>query len=293
MEIGVALQVFPDKAVQDFRGAYPGSPLHLTHRLERHPLLEIGALGQLAERLRPEDLEHNAATDLPLGISNDQTPSNGLSVHDTIASIDKCGSWVLLKQVQQDPAYRDLLHEVLEELRPEIEKVTGEMLRPVAFIFISSPSAVTPLHFDPEYNILFQIRGTKTMTLFPATDSEIVTQLFREKYYNGGPRNLPWRDEFKPRGREIHIKPGEGIYVPILAPHWVKTHDEVSVSLSLTWRSQWSFQQEDVHRFNSRLRRLGVNPAPPRAFPSRNPAKSLAQRALDRVERTFGRSVAD
>ena len=283
----MALDIFPEEAVQGFREAYPTKPRHLTHQLAGHPLLKIEALAQLAERIRPADLEHNAATDLPLGISNDETPSNGLSVHDTIASIENCGSWVLLKQVQQDPAYRDLLHDVLGELRPEIEPVTGEMLKLVAFIFISSPQAVTPLHFDPEYNILFQIRGTKTMTLFPAADGEIVTQVFREKYYNGGARNLPWRDEFAARGQEIHIRPGEGIYVPILAPHWVKTHGEVSVSLSLTWRSEWSFHQEDAHRFNARLRRLGLNPAPPRPFPRGNLGKSVAQRALNRVERTL------
>ncbi len=282
--------VFPDDAVQSFRSAYPSGATHLTHRLQDHPLLEIEALGRLAERIQPRDLEHNAATNLPLGISYAETPSNGLSVHDTIASIANCGSWVLLKQVQQDPAYRDLLHDVLCELKPEIEPVTGEMLKLVAFIFISSPDAVTPLHFDPEYNILFQIRGTKTMTLFPADDGEIVTQTFREKYYNGGPRNLPWREEFAPRGREIHIKPGEGIYVPILAPHWVKTHGEVSVSLSLTWRSEWSFHQEDAHRFNSRLRKLGLSPAPPRFFPRGNLAKSVAQRALSRCERILDRS---
>jgi hypothetical protein len=291
METAMAMKVFPEEAVGSFREAYPGTATRLTHQLVGHPLLEIEALARLAERIRPEDLEHNAATDLPLGISNAEIPSNGLSVHDTIASIENCGSWVLLKQVQQDPAYRDLLLGVLDELRTEIEPVTGEMLKPVAFIFISSPNAVTPLHFDPEYNILAQIRGTKTMTVFPAEDSEIVTQLFREKYYGGGPRNLPWREEFAPRGRDIHIEPGQGIYVPILAPHWVKTHGEVSVSLSLTWRSEWSFHQEEAHRFNSRLRKLGLDPAPPRLFPGRNLAKSAAQRALKRIEHSLARST--
>jgi hypothetical protein len=61
---------------------------------------------------------------------------------------------------------------------------------------------------------------------------------------------------------------------------------EASVSLSLTWLSQWSFQQEDAHRFNGRLRRLGLDPAPPRFFPRGNLAKSVVQRALDRVERS-------
>lgn len=284
----MALATFPDEAVRNFSEAYPATPTRVAHRLAGHPLLELDALAELAERMRPGTLEHKAATNLPLGISDSEIPASDLTVRDAFASIETCGSWILLRELEQDPAYRDLLHGVLSELRPQIEPVTGEMMKLVAFIFVSSPEAVTPLHFDPEYNILFQIRGHKTMTLFPATDSEIVTQRFREDYYNGGSRSLPWRPEFEERGQEIHIEPGQGIYVPILAPHWVKTHDQVSISLSLTWQSDWSFDQADTHRFNSRLRQLGLRPAPPRFFPKGNRSKAIAHRAISRIERRLG-----
>jgi hypothetical protein len=144
---------------------------------------------------------------------------------------------------------------------------------------------VTPLHFDPEYNILFQARGSKTMTLFPTADPEIVSQEFFEAYFAGGPRNLPWRDEWRARSRDISIVPGQAIYVPILAPHWVQTHDEVSISLSLTWRSEWSFHHADACRFNRRLRRIGLRPAAPRLYPANNRLKSYGHRALARLER--------
>ncbi len=85
----------------------------------------------------------------------------------------------------------------------------------------------------------------------------------------------------------ITIVPGEAIYVPILAPHWVKVHDEVSISLSLTWRSEWSFHHADACRFNARLRRMGLRPASPRLYPANNLLKSYGQRALSRMER-FG-----
>ena len=42
------------------------------------------------------------------------------------------------------------------------------MLTSQGFIFVSSPNSVTPYHFDPEHNILLQIRGSKVMTQFPA-----------------------------------------------------------------------------------------------------------------------------
>jgi hypothetical protein len=159
------------------------------------------------------------------------------------------------------------------------------MMRFEGYIFISSPRAVTPLHFDPEYNILFQARGSKTMTLFPTADPDIVSQEFFEAYFDGGSRNLPWRDEWRARARPLSIVPGESIYVPILAPHWVQTHDEVSVSLSLTWRSEWSFHHADACRFNRRLRRIGLRPAAPRLYPADNRLKSYGHRALTRMER--------
>jgi hypothetical protein len=192
---------------------------------------------------------------------------------------------VLLKTIDQDPLYAALMREVLGQIEPIVLPRTGPMMRLEGFIFVSSPQAMTPLHFDPEYNILFQARGSKTMTVFPAADPDIIGDPFFEQYFAGGPRNLPWRDEWAARGTPISIRPGEAIYVPILAPHWVQTHDEVSVSLSLTWRSEWSFHHADACRFNRRLRRRGLRPASPRLYPANNRLKSYAERALARVER--------
>ena len=277
--------VFPDETRAAFAAAYPCAPTHLHHNLAGHPLLELDALAALATRMRPETREPNAAVGLRLGISNAETPDNGLSVEDTIARIGECGSWVLLKTIDQDPAYAALMRDVLAEIEPIVGRRTGPMMRLEGFIFVSSPQAVTPLHFDPEYNILFQARGSKTMTVFPAADPDIIGDPFFEQYFAGGPRNLPWRDEWEARGTPIAIAPGEAIYVPILAPHWVQTHDEVSVSLSLTWRSEWSFHHADACRFNRRLRAKGVRPASPRLYPADNKLKSYTERALARIER--------
>ena len=285
----MAETAFPATALAALAESYPLAPRQLTHGLAGHPLLELDALLALAGRLRPETLEHNAAVDLPLGITNDQVPANGLSVAETIARIGECGSWVLLKNIEQDPVYAALMREVLAEVEPIVRRATGPMMRLEGFIFVSSPNAVTPLHFDPEYNILFQARGAKTMTLFPAADPDIIGDPFFEAYFAGGPRNLRWQDEWAPRGNPITIGPGEAMFVPILAPHLVRVRDEVSVSLSLTWRSEWSCHHADACRFNRRLRTLGLRPASPRPYPRSNRLKSYGQRALTRVERALKR----
>lgn len=283
----MTLHPFPTEALGDLAEAYPSVPRHLMHQIADHPLLSLEALAGLARRIRPGSLEHNAATDLPLGITNAQTPYTGLDVHQTIEQIETCGSWVLLKTIDQDPAYAALMQDVLGAITPVVGPRTGAMMRLEAFVFISSPRAVTPLHFDPEYNILFQARGSKTMTVFPTADPDIIGDPFFEQYYAGGPRNLSWNPEWAARGTPIALAPGEAIYVPILVPHWVKVHDEVSVSLSLTWRSEWSFHHADACRFNRRLRRLGLRPASPRLYPHDNRLKSYGHRALARIERAL------
>lgn len=285
----MADKVFPDAAIERFNAAYPIQPIKLSHRLNSHPLLEVEALEKLALRLRPEDMEYNKAVDLPIGIDQHATPSNGLSIVETIRSIETCGTWIVLKQVQQVPEYRVLLEETLAEVRDVVRPMTGEMLKLESFIFLSSPRTVTPLHIDPEYNILLQIRGRKAMTVFPADDGEIAPPDFYEAYYTGGQRNLPWREEFASRGQVYELATGDAVYVPVLSPHWVANGDEVSVSLSITWRTRWTYDQAYAHCFNKRLRGFGISPAPPPPFPHRHLMKSLTERGLSKAERAFER----
>ena len=273
------IRSFDDEALAALGGLYPQQPGLLRHGLCGHELLTLEALVGLSRRIRPVDAEYNRG-DLPIGLDPAAIPANGLSAEETIRSIEHCGSWMVLKFIEQDPAYRALLHDALAPLRPLVASVTGEMLNMQGFIFISSPGAVTPFHFDPEHNILLQIRGSKTMTVFPAGDEELAPCERHEEFHRGGHRNLAWRDEFAARGRAFDLGPGDSIYVPVKAPHWVRNGSEPSISLSITWRSDWSFHEEYAHGFNRLVRRTGLKPARPQPFPRRNLVKSAAYRAV-------------
>ena len=270
--------VFGREALDAFRALYPEQPGLLTHSLVGHPLFELEALAALAQRLPTQNVEYNRG-DLPVGIDPAATPSNGLGIAETIRRIGECGSWMVLKFIEQDPVYRDLLHSALAEIEALVRPVTGRMLKLEGFIFVSSPDAVTPFHFDPEHNILLQLRGTKRMTVFPAADESIVPGEAHETFHGGGHRNLHWRDEFAEKGEAFDLVPGRAIHVPVKAPHWVKNGPEPSISLSITWRSEWSYREADARRMNSLLRRAGLMPSPPAPFPKQNLVKSVAYRA--------------
>jgi hypothetical protein len=268
---------------QRFAELYPEVPGVIGHALAGHPMFELDALVALAATMRPETVEYNRG-DLPLGVDPDAIPGNGLSVEETIRGIEQNGSWMVLKFVEQNAAYRALLEDTLADLKSVVGAATGVMHQLESFVFISSPGSVTPLHFDPEHNILLQLRGTKTMTVFPCSDEEIAPGSAHERFHRGqAHRNLVWQDRYAPRGKAFALHPGDGMHVPVMTPHFVTNGPAVSISFSVTWRSDWSYRLADARAMNGALRKVGLQPRSPGRFPLQNRAKAIAWRALRRL----------
>lgn len=274
---------FPVEARAAFAAAYPDQSTKLSHQLAGHGLLTLDALAALAERMPASAVEYNLGK-LPLGVRPEDTPSNGLTLGETIRTIETNGSWAVLKNVECDPAYAALLDTALAELEPIVAARTGPMLHREAFIFLSSPGSVTPFHMDPEHNILLQIMGVKTMTVFPARDEHLVPAQKSEDFHGGGHRNLVWQDGFKAHGTAVRLKPGDAIHVPVKAPHFVENGPTVSVSLSVTWRSERSVAEGELHSFNALLRKRGL----PVGTVSAQPETQGLRRLVYRVMRKLG-----
>lgn len=277
-----AAQAFPDNTRKDFAAAYPDRAVKLAHGLVGHQLLTIEALALLGERMPVSSAEFNLGK-LPLGVRAEDTPSNGLTLGETIRTIETNGSWVVLKNVERDAAYGALLDAALAELAPIVERATGPMLHREAFIFLSSPGSVTPFHMDPEHNILLQIRGEKRMTVFPAGDEELTPPVQSEAFHAGGHRNLAWREDFLGRGTAVTLLPGDAIHVPVKAPHFVENGPVVSISLSVTWRSDRSVAESELHGLNALLRRRGLPTGRIGAQPEKQGVRRLAYRIMRRL----------
>lgn len=275
------MTAFPPESRSAFAANYPETPHVLRHTLQREERFSLDGLAALAEALPEASIEYNRG-DQPIGVDGKPAPS-GLTIGETIRKIATSDSWAVLKNIEQVSEYRALLLDLLEEIRPVIEQKTGAMLTPQGYIFISSPNAVTPYHFDPEHNILLQLVGTKTMTQFPAGNARFAPDEVHESYHLGGPRELPWHDELMAGGTPFQLDPGEAVFVPVMAPHFVRNGPESSISLSITWRSEWSYAEAYARSFNGTLRRFGISPRAPRRWPSSNKAKSTAWRVMRRL----------
>ena len=273
--------VFSNTARRTFAANYPETPHILTHGLTAHRLLTLDALADLAGAMPDGSIEYNRG-DVPIGIDS-KPGSTGMSIKDTIHNIATSNSWAVLKNIEQVPEYQALLLSLLSEIQSQIEAKTGAILRPQGYIFISSPNAVTPYHFDPEHNILLQLKGSKVMTQFPAGDTRYAADEIHEGYHAGGARELAWNDDFADHGTELAITAGQALFVPVMAPHFVRNGPVSSLSLSITWRSDWSFAEADARGMNRVLRKAGLSPAAPARWPGSNNAKAYAYRALRKL----------
>ena len=279
-----------DQATFDAR--FNRRPFKIGHQLNDHPLFQLPRLIELAQALPESRVEYNSGK-LPVSQDPTQTPRNGLSIDETIRRIEECSSWMVLKNVERDEEYSDLLDNCLAEIRERSDRVSAGMKHKAGFIFISSPGSVTPYHIDPENNFLLQIRGQKTVSMFPQDDREILSEENLEAFFTGSHRNLPFEDWYNERGERFELLPGEGLHFPVAAPHWVQNGPEVSISFSVTFQTQDSSDRKSLHKLNRQLRRLGLRPRNVGASPAFDRLKLGVVRAVRGLKRFTGQTDRD
>ncbi len=245
----------------EFERKFPDLPFLVKHPLKSHPLFQLRRLVELSRILPQQSVEYNYGN-VPVDLNPGETPRNGLTVQETIERIESCKSWLVLKNVEQDPAYAELLRETLGSVTAYSTPKVGKMEQLEGFIFISSPNSVTPYHMDPEHNFLLQVRGEKTVFMFNGKDPSILPDQELERYYTGGHRNLPFSDEVQLKGRPFKLTPGTGLHFPVNDPHWVQNGNAVSISFSITFRSPLSQRNARLYFLNNKLRRFGLTPTP-------------------------------
>ena len=269
---------------QTFAECFGRTPFLIEHRLSGHSLFGLERLLELSRSLPESCIEYNAG-DLPLSIDLSRTPRNGLSVEETIRRIESCRSWMVLKYVDRDEAYRGLLEECLSLVRPHSEPIAAGMTSAQAFIFITSPGSVTPYHIDPEHNFLLQVRGSKTVRMLDGSDRDVLSDRELEGFYADQGRNLEFDESNQESGWKFLLEPGMGLHFPVTYPHWVQNGPDVSVSFSITFRTPDLDRRQALYRTNARLRGLGLNPSAPGTSAWRDAVKFQSYRVLRRLLR--------
>jgi hypothetical protein len=272
---------------ETIRAGFNRAPFLIRHRLASHPLFSLQRLIELANRLPEEKVKYNGA-DISVATGLYEGPRTGLSIQETIRQIEECRSWMVIKNVELDPEYRQLLDRCMDEVQLFSEPIDPGMFRREGFIFISSPGSITPFHMDPEHNFLLQIRGKKQISVWDSKDRSVLSEITLEKYFSDVDRQIAFKEEYQQKASIFELTPGTGLHFPVVAPHWVRNGDEVSVSFSITFRTPASERQRVVYCVNAGLRGKGLNPTPPGASTFRDLAKYYGYQARSRIKRALG-----
>jgi cupin-like protein len=259
----------------EFRPRFNQCPFQFEHTLANHPLFTLPRLLELAkstQQNRPMDLYYDTGDSVRVDQRWNQMGPKP-PVEEALAGIEKSGAWITLHQSQKDPEYGELFHQCMREF----EELTGVDVRKVrkvedALIFISSPNRITPYHIDRECNFLLQVRGVKTVYVFDQTDRDVLTEKEVERFWTVDNNSAVYKKELQNRAKAFDLQAGEGVHIPVNAPHWVQNGADFSVSLSVNFTHKDS-ERANAYRANFFLRKLGLNPTPPGQSPVRDAAK--------------------
>jgi hypothetical protein len=236
----------------------------LTHALADNPLFRLEALVGVAQEAakRRNDIYADVGE---VGVADKwgNIPRPDLPASEVIGRIETAGAWIVLKHVETNPKYKAALDEctafVRELAGPEGAKLLHD---PELIVLITSPNRLTPYHFDPQINFLAQLQGSKDVWVCDPLDRALTTEEELERYYAVTITAGNYKAEAEEKATKFVLSPGEAIHIPTHGAHWVKNHDNVSVSVSLNFEfPKWMYH--DVYLANHFIRRIGLTPWPP------------------------------
>ena len=251
-----------------------GSPLDaraitaLRHALADHPLLQLGALHELARGFagtshiklaRPGRKIDSAFHTL----SESEARRNVDEVFDTLATP---GSWLAIFYAEHDPTYAQLLRDAIDGFAHQIEPVDPGIHGMNMFIFIATPPTVTPFHIDRENNINLQILGRKRWRIWDPQDRTAVPDEAIEEFFaRDSLSKLHFKPEFEARARVLEVGPGDGVYLPATSAHAVDTEfaqaqggsgrDAIAVNVALTYFTRGTRRRANLVLARDFLRR--------------------------------------
>jgi len=273
----------------------------LRHQLQGHPSLSLENMCRFIPAL-PQNHVYYSKGLLQTGDNFDRAPEdhpNGLSIEETIETMRTSNSYIMVRQPEVDPSFVEFQRDLIDDLKVLIKRRGwgDHVVNPKLYLFISSPNSVTPFHIDRASNFLMQIRGSKTVTVFPPWDERVVTAAETESRM-AYEQNPLWKPQSEVLGTPFHFEPGDALHIPFVAGHHVKNGPEdVSISLSVFFNHRQTSERIRALLFNHRVRpalsKLGLAPTPVGQSAWRDSLKSQSFRAGAWLARGLGSSSAD
>jgi len=256
-------QVPPTIGQMAFDDAFPRRSLEFLHDLHLDSRLTLASIADLADRLPRRSVIADAA-EQPLLVPQGGPPRGALErPGDVIRDLRNANAWLTLLNVEDDPVMAELMNTRLDQLESGMIATQGskrgKMYKRVAFVFVSSPNSVTPVHFDIEHSLLMQVSGKKTVSI-GRFESDEVRRREIDRYWDGSHGRI---ENLPPEVASYTATPGHAVYIPPGTPHWVHNGPDISLSVTLTYFTAATIRENRIEDFNSYLRQRHLKPREP------------------------------
>ena len=262
-----------------FDDAFPRRALGFTHDLHLDDRLTLAAVADLADRLPRRSVIADTAAQ-PLLVPQGGPPRGALQrPGDVIRDLNNANAWLTLLNVEDDPGMAEIMNTQLDQLESGMSAKRGKrvkMRKRVAFVFVSSPNSVTPVHYDIEHSLLMQVSGCKTVSV-GRWESDAARRHEFDRYWDGSHGRI---ETLQPEEAAYTMTPGRAVYIPPGTPHWVHNGPDISLSVTLTYFTAATVRENRVEAFNSHLRQRHMKPREPGRSASVDAAKVCAMGAL-------------
>ncbi len=272
-------------------------PFMFKHKLLGHPALSVESLAQALPALPSNQVMYSKGlTDL--GINFDRAHidhQNGLSLAETIETIKVSNSYIAVRNPEIHPSFHGLFNDLVTDVNLLMkQKGYGKIAEPMFWMFIASPNAFTPFHFDRYSNFLMQFRGSKQMAVFPPMKDEVISPEDCEAYMDRSEQRPAWHDDKDQYAMKFDFAPGDTLHIPFVSGHYVKNGpDDVSISLSFFFHNDYTLKMTRAFQFNHRIRhrmqRLGMTPTPIGKSPMKDSIKAELMPLASGMGRLLGR----
>ena len=238
--------------IRDWQPHYPDvfgeQILHLRHRLAESELFSDAGLARLIEAT---PLEHCYVNSMDKRSHNPRSRREGeiggLSGAETLEAVRRGNIWINIhKLTQTDARYKTLLDDIFAEFEARVPGL--KTYRQSMTLLVSSPNVQVYYHCDVPGQMLWQLRGTKRVVVYP-NSAPFLTQASMERIVLGESHETampyePWFDDY---ARSIDLEAGEMLYWPLNCPHRVINHDCLNVSLTT---EHWTDDLRNVYAVN-------------------------------------------
>ena len=270
---------------EDYRN-YGQKPWRATHQLHEDPLFEKSSLIDLLDNFPRNELQ---AFTMGTDVTNpgdwstvDTGTATGAQLWD---AVERGRLWLNLLWVERFvPRYAELLESMYERLAGKVPQLEG-YTEPHLTLLLSSPNALVYYHFDAEDNMLWHVRGEKSMWLYPRTHLDLAPDTTVEDIFSRSlSEELPYKPDYDAQATRLDLKPGHVASWPHNSPHRIVNADSLNVSLSTSVETPASKRRTLTHAANRwLLHNVGMKNLSTREFGAMPSSKRFMYRAVKKL----------